>query len=94
MLGLIIFGTRGVTYRKAKGNFSCPACQTLTSYRHRRQRRFFTLYFIPVIPLDLLNEWVECDQCRGTFKMAVLELMSGQTGGAYGEGSGWNPPQG
>ena len=51
---MIIFGTRGITYRMAAGRFACPSCGPGTGFTHRRVRRFFTLYFIPVIPLDQL----------------------------------------
>lgn len=71
MIGLIIFGTRGVTYSFEDGDFSCPACQQRRSYHHRRVRRFFTLYFIPLVPLDLLGEYVECDVCASTFNPDV-----------------------
>jgi tellurite resistance protein len=74
-LFLIIFGTRGVTYGSDSGNFFCPDCGE-SAYRHRRVRRFFTLYFIPVIPLDLLGEYVECGRCNGTYKPEILELAS------------------
>lgn len=70
---MIIFGTRGVTYSKEKGDFHCPSCATPRPYDHKRVRRFFTLYFIPLIPLDLHGEYIECQQCRNTFKMDVLE---------------------
>lgn len=69
---MIIFGTRGVTYTKQASQFNCPACAAGTPYKHKRVRRFFTLYFIPVIPLDLLGEYVECQSCRGTYKLDVL----------------------
>lgn len=69
---MIIFGTRGVTYNHQNGQFHCPSCES-TNYSHKRVRRFFTLYWIPVIPLDLLGEYIECDACRGTFNDAVLE---------------------
>lgn len=69
---MIIFGTRGVTYKHQNGQFHCPACES-TSYSHKRVRRFFTLYWIPLIPLDLLGEYIECDACRGTFNSAVLQ---------------------
>jgi tellurite resistance protein len=69
---LIIFGTRGVTYTATEGQFHCPDCGQ-QPYRKRRVRRFFTLYFIPVIPLDLLGEYVECNQCRGTYRPEILE---------------------
>lgn len=71
MIGLIIFGTRGVTYKHEDGDFSCPVCQQKRSYHHRRVRRFFTLYFIPLVPLDLLGEYVECDFCSNTFNPDV-----------------------
>lgn len=74
MLGLIIFGTRGVTSEQAQGEFFCPECRTRTAYVHKACRRFFTLYFIPLIPLDLLGEYVECQRCTSTYKMEVLQF--------------------
>lgn len=68
---LIIFGTRGVTYTKESGEFHCPGCAA-KDYRQRRVRRFFTLYFIPLLPLDLLGEYVECSQCKATWDLEVL----------------------
>jgi tellurite resistance protein len=69
---MIIFGTRGVTYSQGKGEFHCPDCGARRGYDHKRVRRFFTLYFIPLIPLDLLGEYVECAGCRSTYKPEVL----------------------
>lgn len=71
---MIIFGTRGVTTTADSGDFYCPQCQAQEGYRHRRVRRFFTLYFIPVIPLSVHSEYVECDQCKGTYRMEVLDI--------------------
>ena len=68
---MIIFGTRGVTYNHEKGDFYCPVCKGDCAFRHKRVRRFFTLYFIPCIPLDLLGEYVECQSCSGTFDVEV-----------------------
>ena len=72
MLGLIIFGTRGVTYGSEGGQFYCPDCDGEKTYRHRKVRRFFTLYFIPLIPLDLLGEYIECQTCTSTYKPTIL----------------------
>jgi tellurite resistance protein len=72
MVFLIIFGTRGVTSTVESGDFYCPSCDKKQRYEHKRVRRFFTLYFIPIIPLDTVGEYVECQTCRGTFKLAVL----------------------
>lgn len=70
---MIIFGTRGVTYSAGSGDFYCPQCRSNLPYSRKRVRRFFTLYFIPVIPLDLHGEYIECKQCRGTYRPEVLE---------------------
>jgi tellurite resistance protein len=73
MVFLIIFGSRAVTTTTASGEFACPSCDAKRGYDRRRVRRFFTLYFLPIIPLETLGEYVECTTCRGTFKPAVLE---------------------
>jgi tellurite resistance protein len=72
MVFLIIFGTRGVTYTTTHGEFHCPGCDGRHEYHHKRVRRFFTLYFIPVIPLDVLGEYIECQNCKDTYKLNVL----------------------
>jgi tellurite resistance protein len=82
MLGLIIFGTRGVTYGSEGGQFFCPDCEGKEAYLHRRVRRFFTLYFIPLIPLDLLGEYVECQRCTSTYKLSILDYDPQKTADA------------
>src|SRR5262245_49271137 len=72
MVFLIIFGTRGVTTTEASGDFHCPSCDEKKRYEHKKVRRFFTLYFIPLIPLDTVGEYVECRSCAGTFKPSAL----------------------
>lgn len=68
----IIFGSRAVTTTRDRGQFHCPKCAARIPYAHKRVRRFFSLYFIPLIPLDLLGEYIECSRCRGTYDVAVL----------------------
>lgn len=75
---IIVYGTYGITYTKgAPGQFHCPQCAVTQGYRHRRVRRFFHIFFIPLIPLNLAGEYVECGQCKGTYKLEVLEMMKG-----------------
>lgn len=76
MLYLIIYGTRGVRMRGDSGSFHCPECRSQRSYTHHKVRRFFTLYFIPLIPLDLLGEYIECDLCVGTFHPDVRHFQA------------------
>jgi uncharacterized tellurite resistance protein B-like protein len=77
---MIIFGTTGVTSNKDKGQFFCPSCREEGHYTHKKVRRFFTLYFIPLVPLDVAGQYVECDKCFDTFQLAVLESPSDQQG--------------
>jgi tellurite resistance protein len=70
---MIIFGTRGITTTPETGNFFCPQCNGQTPYQLKRVRRFFTLYFIPLIPLDKVGEYIECPRCQGTFDIGILD---------------------
>lgn len=71
---MIIFGTRGITTTPEKGDFYCPSCNSKQPYGLKRVRRFFTLYFIPIIPLDKMGEYVECGSCKDTYKLEVLDF--------------------
>ena len=77
MVPFIIFGTRGVTSKKDRGQFNCPQCGGGNEYVHKSVRQFFTLYFIPVIPLNHLGEYVECTGCQGTFHVDILQYDPG-----------------
>jgi hypothetical protein len=69
---LIIFGLR-VFYRTiAQGTFHCRRCGGDRQYRHRAGRRWFTLFFIPVIPLNSVGEHVQCTTCRTRYVTDAL----------------------
>lgn len=69
---MIIFGTSGITSVEKKGIFHCPACGAGAAYQQKGVRRFFTLFFVPLIPLHKVADYVECGRCGGTFKPEVL----------------------
>ena len=69
---LIIFGLR-VFYRTiAQGAFHCRRCGGDREYRHRAGRRWFTLFFLPVIPLNSVGDHVRCTTCRTRYVTDVL----------------------
>jgi len=70
---MIIFGTRGIKSTMEEGQFLCPQCASSQNYKHKKVTRFFTLYFIPLIPLGRAGEFVECQTCKGTFVPRVLD---------------------
>jgi predicted RNA-binding Zn-ribbon protein involved in translation (DUF1610 family) len=69
---LIIFGMRVIYRTTGEGTFFCPQCGTGRQYRLRVGRRWFTLFFIPVIPMNKVGEYVECTTCRTRYRPDVL----------------------
>jgi tellurite resistance protein len=71
---LIIFGWRVVFFTLTRGVFHCPNCGGDREYKRRQGRNFFTLFFIPVIPLTKTGgEFVECGTCKGRWEPGVLD---------------------
>jgi hypothetical protein len=70
---MIIWGWRTITHSAKTGDFHCPECADKKPYTHQKIRRWFTLYFIPIIPLNVVAEQVKCKQCGQAWKMSVLE---------------------
>jgi len=69
---LIIFGLR-VFYRTiTQGTFHCRRCGGDRQYWLRAGRRWFTLFFIPVIPLNMVGQHVQCANCRARYLTDVL----------------------
>ncbi len=71
---LIIFGLRVFYHTIGQGVFHCRKCGGDRQYRHRAGRRFFTLFFIPVIPLNKVGEHVQCLTCKTRYVTDVLRL--------------------
>ncbi len=71
---LIIFGFR-VFYRTlAEGTFHCRKCGGDRQYRRRSGRRWFTLFFLPIIPLNAVGgEHVQCTTCKTRYVTDVLD---------------------
>ncbi|MEX0714511.1 MAG: DUF4190 domain-containing protein, partial [Pirellulales bacterium] len=69
---MIIYGVQTIESAASAGTFSCPRCQTPQGCRRVIHRRWFTLYFIPVIPLGRLGEQFECQGCFSRFPREAL----------------------
>jgi uncharacterized tellurite resistance protein B-like protein len=83
---LLIFGIT-VRYRTiSEGRFYCPHEGGDRSYRRRQARRWFSLFFLPIIPLKVLGEFIECNACGSTYDVDVLtkptaaDMMDNLTG--------------
>lgn len=75
MIAFIIFGKKSVTSTIDNGNFDCPNCPG-TDYVHRRVRQYFSLYFIPLIPLGDPREYIQCSSCEVSYEPSVLHRKS------------------
>jgi zinc-ribbon family len=73
MFGLILLGSAGKANTVGTGQFYCPRCQTLRPYAHKKLARYFTLYFVPIFPIEQQGEFIECQVCHTAFDMAVLQ---------------------
>ena len=69
---LILFGWRVFYHSIGQGTFHCRHCGGDRQYRLRAGRRWFTLFFIPVIPLGKVGEHVQCQTCRTRYVPDVL----------------------
>lgn len=69
---MIIFGTTGITSVKSKGTYHCPACGPGAGYEQKSVTRFFTLFFVPLIPMGKVADFIVCERCGGNFKPEVL----------------------
>jgi hypothetical protein len=71
---LIIFGLRVLYHTVGQGMFHCQRCGGDREYARRAGRRWFTLFLIPVIPLNWVGEHVRCTVCRTCYRVEVLSL--------------------
>ncbi|WP_169813941.1 zinc-ribbon domain-containing protein [Actinomadura kijaniata] len=72
---MLIFGLQVVYFTLGKGVFHCPNCGGDREYRRRQGRNFFSLFFIPVIPLNKTgDEFVQCGTCKGRWHVGILEV--------------------
>jgi hypothetical protein len=76
-VGMIIWGFRIVYSFLSQGVFFCPEEGADRPYALKSRRRFFTIFFIPLIPLKQLENVVECGNCKTKFQETVLNRPTG-----------------
>lgn len=79
---MLIWGLRVRLKILEQGEFFCPTCGGDRHYARKQMRRWFTLFFIPLIPLKVLGEVIECETCHGRFDEQVLHLPTSASLGA------------
>ena len=71
---LLIFGMT-VRYKVLdRSTFHCPKCGIDRVGALKQARRWFSVFFIPLIPMKVLGELIECETCGTTFGPEVRAL--------------------
>jgi len=70
---IFIWGWRVRFRTVAEGVFFCQVCGGDRTYHRKQGRRWITIFFIPMIPLNNVgDEFVECATCRNAYRLTVL----------------------
>ena len=70
---MIIWGTYVTKKIVSTGQFYCPRCASHRGYKLRRPKKWGHLYWIPIIPMEELGRYVECEGCNGAYQEIVLQ---------------------
>jgi len=70
---LIVFGFKVRFNTIATLTFFCPRCGGDRVGARRTARRWFAIFWVPVIPLNPLGEVLECQSCHTRFDPAVAD---------------------
>ncbi len=73
----IIFGTRGLKHTVKESpvlSNACPNCNN-GNLVNKLYRRWFTLFFIPTIPLDVVDRFYECDSCKSAYNESIKTIL-------------------
>ncbi len=70
---IILFGTKTVISRDSREPVQarCPGCGRTTTIQPMKARQWFTLFFIPVIPLGKAQHFCQCQACQGQFAVDI-----------------------
>lgn len=71
---MIIWGSRTRFSKTDEGVFYCPQERAERPFERKIAKQWFTLYFIPIFPMNERGEFVECQSCKGQFDTRVLDI--------------------
>ncbi len=69
---MILIGTMNWASTRLRGLFRCPQCGDTQNFRLKASRPFLTLYFIPILPIGAVQEYVQCSKCKNSFETDIL----------------------
>lgn len=73
---MLFIGTMNIARTREQGEFYCPSCESIQSYRLRAKRPWLTLYFVPVIPIGSVELIIQCKTCKSNWDTSVLNVSA------------------
>lgn len=70
---ILIWGFKILFKVVGNGVFSCPNCGQDRNYERREARRWFTFFWIPIIPLKVIGSVIRCSYCHNDFRESALQ---------------------
>jgi hypothetical protein len=91
----IIVGWRMIAVRDGKPpvRATCPQCREEADFVGLLRRRWFTIFFLPILPLDPIDDAqriCRCGACRTTFDRPLEQIARRGGAAASGGGSDWS----
>ncbi len=69
---LLVWGFKARYKIIESGMFACPHEGVDRGFSKKEAKRWFTFFWIPILPLNALGEFVECDSCKSSYDPRVL----------------------
>ncbi len=70
----IIFGTRTLVKEYGTKVYNCGHCNNMSDFQYARVSKFFSLFFIPIIPYSF-KYVMYCKICKAMREMSKEEFM-------------------
>ncbi|POY36694.1 hypothetical protein C3K47_10025 [Solitalea longa] len=64
---MIIYGTKVIGNTIQTGRFNCSNCRREENYQLVKYKKFFHIFFIPLIPINNLGDQLECYCCKTAY---------------------------
>lgn len=68
----IVFGFKVLFKVLDRGTFACPNCGRQREFERREARKWFMLFFVPVVPMKTISRVIRCTTCGNDFRESVL----------------------
>ncbi len=75
---MVILGSIEKQQQISEGQFFCQRCNNIRPYKRQRASSYFTFFYIPLIKIKTLAEFVECQVCKSYYVTKILEPGSQQ----------------